>query len=121
MKGGVWSIKSKVEVKGVLGLSRFFQKLEGKIDICDSGVKIRLGDLPGGSVESEGGVALEKITSSAEVSPIVLETKVSGLLFEVPLPGHGGEVSCLLKDFSRSHGVSESDIACRYTILSGEK
>ena len=117
----MWSIKSKVEVKGIFCFPRFFQKLEGKIDICDSGVKIRLGDFPGSSVESESGVALEKITSSAEVSPIVLETKVGGLLFKVPLPGHGGEVSYILKDFSRSHGVRESNIACGYAILSGEK
>ena len=121
MKGCVWSIKSKVEVKGIPGLSRFLQKLEGKINVRDSGIEIGFRDIPMFSVKSESGVAFEKVAGAAEMSPVALETKVSGLLFEMPLPGHGGEVTGFLKDFSRSDSVSKGDIACCNTVLSGEK
>ena len=121
MQWSVWSIESEIEIKGILSLPRFVEKLEGEINVCDSGIEIGFRDTPMFSVKSESRVAFEKVAGAAEMSPVALESKVGWLLFKMPLPGHGGKVTRFLKDFSRSDSVSKGDIACCNTVLSGEK
>ena len=72
-------------------------------------------------VQPECLVTLEKIARTAEVAKVPIEPEVGWLSLQVPLAGHGGEVTTIAQHLRRGDRMAHRRITCSNTILASQQ
>jgi hypothetical protein len=121
LQRSVRRVEREVEEPRLLRFARLAEEAKGVVDVRDGRVEVRRRHGPRLAVQTERAVAEVVIACPREMAEGALEPEVGGVLRQVPLAGHRGEVAGGLQNLGQDHGAAEAFVTRLSAPAAGEE